>query len=80
MKHYFNEVFTYWVCDDNNEVNVVAITSQGLDLTDMLANAEIYFEDGYGNTTRENWTVGDLASRDYDRVVQLFSEHLAMVA
>ena len=76
MRH-FSKSFQNWNCADDDRVMLTHIETRGLDLDDMLANAEISFEDWHGNCCRENWTIGDLSQSDYAEVERLIVEHLA---
>ncbi len=72
----FSRDFNNWPLHNDETLNLVHIETQGLDLEDFLSNASITIEDWHGNEGGDI-DLGDLSSKDYDAVVQLFAEYLA---
>lgn len=72
----FTETYQNWTTADGL-VQIKEVSTIGQDLDEMLANAEIIFEDQHGEPTRESWSAGDLAPNDFRMLVEAFSVHLA---
>lgn len=75
MKRFSSEIRN-WPIHGKDHLNLTYVETNGLDLEDFISNAMITLEDWHGNEGPD-WELGDLPSKDYDMVVQLFVEHLA---
>lgn len=73
---FFSREIQNWPIHNRENLNLIMVETKGSDLSDFISNAMISIEDWNGNPGPE-WEFGDLPAKDYDAVVQMFTEYLA---
>lgn len=73
---HFHKEFPDWSLHGEDHIMLTYIETSGKDVEEMVDNAIISLENWHGEPVRHNWTVGDLPTKDFLKIEQMFWEHL----